>query len=322
MAAAPLSVLMQPEHIQNFQERLNQWVANQGFWFQIRHSLFGGGFGGKFMYHALRMTLRVALFLLIAAIGSWVYLIKRTESQSFQKSLDQSLRESLSATDLAISLARTQNQLEITRLGAEGGAGTFFSSLEARNIRCRMRLIDGLFDTWDPGIISISRLDADLRAGADDAESASQMARIVFNRPTQALVNAIDKADSTDADKIMNVLRTEKVDTTVGSIKFDARGERGDRRERRHARGEAAFAAAAAEVHEAIDEPGAEPVPARIDGPDRHAAAPRIEARAHREHATVGDQRVATPGGRRRHQFRVADPQQFRHNRSRRQGPR
>lgn len=41
----------------------------------------------------------------------------------------------------------------------------------------------------------------------------------------QALVNAIDKADSTDADKIMNVLRTEVVDTTVGSIKFDARGD-------------------------------------------------------------------------------------------------
>ena len=41
----------------------------------------------------------------------------------------------------------------------------------------------------------------------------------------QALVNAIDKADSTDSDKIMNVLRTEKVDTTVGTIKFDARGD-------------------------------------------------------------------------------------------------
>ena len=41
----------------------------------------------------------------------------------------------------------------------------------------------------------------------------------------QALVNAIDKADSTDSDKIMNALRTENVDTTVGTIKFDARGD-------------------------------------------------------------------------------------------------
>ena len=41
----------------------------------------------------------------------------------------------------------------------------------------------------------------------------------------QALVNAIDKADSVDSDKIMNALRTENVDTTVGTIKFDARGD-------------------------------------------------------------------------------------------------
>ena len=34
-----------------------------------------------------------------------------------------------------------------------------------------------------------------------------------------------EQADSADADKIMNVLRTEKVDTTVGTIKFDARGD-------------------------------------------------------------------------------------------------
>ncbi|NLY41422.1 MAG: branched-chain amino acid ABC transporter substrate-binding protein [Desulfovibrionales bacterium] len=41
----------------------------------------------------------------------------------------------------------------------------------------------------------------------------------------QALVNAIDKADSTDSAKIMEALRTENVDTSVGTIKFDARGD-------------------------------------------------------------------------------------------------
>ena len=41
----------------------------------------------------------------------------------------------------------------------------------------------------------------------------------------QALVNAIDKADSTDSAKIMSVLRTENVETTVGKIKFDSKGD-------------------------------------------------------------------------------------------------
>jgi hypothetical protein len=187
---------MQPDHIHNFQERLNQWVANQGFWFQIRHSLLGGGFGGKVMFHVFRMTMRLSIFLLVFVIGSWIFLVKRTDSEKFRQTLENSLRESLDVKDLAISPSRTQNQLEIARLGAEGGPGTFFSSLEARNIRCRMHLTDGLFGVWDPGVVSISRLDAELRAGTDDAESAANMARVIFSQSPNVLVNTIDVANA------------------------------------------------------------------------------------------------------------------------------
>ncbi len=40
-----------------------------------------------------------------------------------------------------------------------------------------------------------------------------------------ALVNAIDKADSTDTDKVMAVLRSEAVETPAGTIKFGANGD-------------------------------------------------------------------------------------------------
>ena len=40
-----------------------------------------------------------------------------------------------------------------------------------------------------------------------------------------ALLNAIDKAGSTDYDAVTKVLRTQEVDTPLGSIKFDDRGD-------------------------------------------------------------------------------------------------
>jgi branched-chain amino acid transport system substrate-binding protein len=40
-----------------------------------------------------------------------------------------------------------------------------------------------------------------------------------------ALLNAIEKAGSTDYDAIVNVLRNQMVDTPVGSIKFDEKGD-------------------------------------------------------------------------------------------------
>ncbi len=42
---------------------------------------------------------------------------------------------------------------------------------------------------------------------------------------TLALLNAVEKAGSTDYDAVTNALRTQKVDTPVGSIKFDSKGD-------------------------------------------------------------------------------------------------
>ena len=43
---------------------------------------------------------------------------------------------------------------------------------------------------------------------------------------TKALLNAVEKAGTvTDPDAIANALRTEYVDTTLGNIRFDAKGD-------------------------------------------------------------------------------------------------
>ena len=42
---------------------------------------------------------------------------------------------------------------------------------------------------------------------------------------TQAILNAIDKAKSTESAKVANALRTHAVDTPLGKIKFDGRGD-------------------------------------------------------------------------------------------------
>ena len=42
---------------------------------------------------------------------------------------------------------------------------------------------------------------------------------------TQALLNAVEKAGTTDADAVAKVLRTEYVETPLGKIRFDAKGD-------------------------------------------------------------------------------------------------
>lgn len=188
---------MESDQSENFNERLSQWVANQGFWFQVRYSLTGSGTKGTALFHLVRLSYRLLIFLLVVAAGFSVYLIKRTESKSFSRELKSSLQSALSASEIQLGkFNRAQGQLEISRLACEGGSGTFFTTLEARNIRSKMGFLDGVAGQWDPGNITMSRLDAELLAGADDEESALKFSKALFKQSDQVLINSLEVGDA------------------------------------------------------------------------------------------------------------------------------
>ena len=189
---------MDSEQSQNFNERLSQWVESQGFWFQVRYSLASSGVKGQVLAHLLRLGFRMLVFLIIGAVGIGVYLLKRTDTGPFSRALRGDLKTGLAASALEMrGNKRTQGQLEINRLAVEGGPETFFTTIGARSIRCKMGLLDGLVDIWKPGVISIARLEMELRAGADDSESAGKMAQSVFRKSTVFDAQAFEVADAT-----------------------------------------------------------------------------------------------------------------------------
>ncbi len=189
---------MELEQSQNFNERLSQWVANQGFWFQIRYSMTGTGTKGTAMFHLLRLSFRILIFMLVLAVGTGVYLVKRTGSVKFNEALQEALQEGMTASEAEmVGFQRVQGALEINRLSFKGGNETFFNTMVVRNIRCKMGLLDGLFGKWDPGTISVFKLDMDLRAGADDADSSQMIAKALFKSTKKILIKSVEIQDAT-----------------------------------------------------------------------------------------------------------------------------
>jgi hypothetical protein len=188
---------MESEQSQNFNERLSQWVSNQGFWFQLRYSLSGSGSKGTAMFHLIRMGFRVMVFLLLVVAGLWIYLVKRTEYGRFKEGFNDSIKTGLSASAIELrGFSRSQGELGISRVALQGDNRTFFTTLEARNIRCRMGMLDGLTGKWDTGIVSVSRLEMDLRAGADDAESARLLSEALFKKSNKVEIGTMEVADA------------------------------------------------------------------------------------------------------------------------------
>jgi len=189
---------MDSEQSKNFNERLSQWIGNQGFWFQVRYSMTSSGVKGQAMIHLLRMGFRLLVFFVLVALASWGYLVKRADSARFRSGLQAGLQAGLAVSKLEMKGGqRSRGQLEISRFAANGGPASFFTNIEVTNLRCKMDLLDGLVGVWKPGNIAIAKLDLNLRAGADDAGVAQQLAAAIFNKPPAIQLNSFEVADAT-----------------------------------------------------------------------------------------------------------------------------
>jgi hypothetical protein len=165
---------MESEQLQSFNDRLSQWISNQGFWFQLRFSMSGGG-ASSVLFHLLRIGFRVLLFLILAGIGGWIYLYKRVEAKDFPRKLTESIGHHVGASESRIEgFSRCQGEFNLRRIACVGGPDAFYNGFEAGNITCRMGLLDGLTGIWRPGPMRIKRLDMEIRTGANDAESAAR----------------------------------------------------------------------------------------------------------------------------------------------------
>jgi|TARA_B110000037_G_C17126558_1_gene508385 hypothetical protein len=184
------------EQLQNFHERLSQWVSSQGFWFQLRYSMSGGGAKGAFAFHFLKLAARVGVFVVIIAIGVWVFLVKQSSASGYQENLKTSLKEKFGATEIELKgFSKNQGEFYISRLAMSGGEETFFSGVELKSLKCRKGLFDFFKKDWDPGLIEISRVNLEVRAGADSKESAKAIGDILLQDTGRIKIRAIEVAD-------------------------------------------------------------------------------------------------------------------------------
>lgn len=188
---------MESERLQNFNDRLNQWIASQGFWFQLRYSMLGSGSRGG-AYQVFQLGFRLLIFALIVALGGLIYLVKRADGEGFRKKLEASLKEELGATRFRLGgFQHSQGKLAIPRITALGSDGTFFTELEANDIGGKMGLLDGVVGQWDPGTLTIGRLDIDLRAGAKDEAAAATLGQALFEDRPGVKIAGVDVEDAT-----------------------------------------------------------------------------------------------------------------------------
>lgn len=189
---------MEAEQTQSFNQKLSQWIASQGFWFQLRHSMSGGGGWSMTMNHLMRLGFKLLVALLVAAGVFGIYLVQRVKSDSFRQSLNSGLARGLGATEAKVlDFSRTQGSVQIRRIGAEGGPTSFFRNLDAGNVRLKMGLLDGMAGQWDAGTLQAKWMEVDLKAGADSADQAQALGESLFREWSGFRFSSIEVDETT-----------------------------------------------------------------------------------------------------------------------------
>lgn len=185
---------MEPERAQNFNDRLNQWIAGQGFWFQLKYSMSGrSGLAGSGGYHLLRLGSRALIFFLIIGVAGAVYLLKLPNTEGFAKKVEAGISEALKVDEIVLDrFKREQGKMHIVRLAGLGREDAFFTDFEAKNVVCSMDLLDSVRSPWRTGGIALSDLVINLRAGAEDKKSAATLGESLFKQRPDVVINAID----------------------------------------------------------------------------------------------------------------------------------
>lgn len=211
----------QPEskQLQNFHERLNQWISSQGFWFQLRYSVSAGGGKGVLFYQMLRLAKPLLLIAIILAIGSGIFLLRETGSEGFREKLETSFKAKLRADEAKMEgFSQKNGEFEVASMALSGSEETFFTAVEIKNMSCRMGIFTHFSKVWDPGLIEISELDLGLRAGADSQSAAKSLGDVFFQNPPTVKINAIQVA-------AMSIIwgYSERTNGSIMGSKMDAR---------------------------------------------------------------------------------------------------
>ncbi|MBB5352228.1 hypothetical protein HNR46_002471 [Haloferula luteola] len=188
---------MDAEEANAFQQKLNQWIANQGFWFQLRHSLSGGGNWSNTLYHLFGLAVRLVIALVVLVLVVGYFIVKRVDTEGFEEGLEASMAKYFQAEKVDVSVfSKSGGEASIHRVGGVGTSNSFFRSFEIKNLRFKMKLLDGVAGVWNLGTLDANSLDLEVRSGLSSQDEVEAAEKELFGLPAKIELGGLRSAST------------------------------------------------------------------------------------------------------------------------------
>lgn len=165
------------------QQDLDEWLREQGVWFQLRYGITGTLCAYRRMQRLAIIGIKVGIVMVLAFVAVMVANDLYLKSPGYSDSVNERLAYALNlpeGTRSFRSIGVNRKVFSIDSLHIAGDKASFFESLNVAGIAGKRPLLAGVLRSWFPTDIQVSRMKMHLRtAYADESDARKAFASIL-----------------------------------------------------------------------------------------------------------------------------------------------
>ncbi len=166
------------QRLNNYQNKVADWIARQGVFFQLRYAKTVGSHSVVKQLGGL--VIRGVFLLLILGVIGFFVLQKYYSSASYQDKITSQLKEALGAGEIEPNgFSRDSNTGRFRVLEIEGGEKTFFYQAKLEELSGVFSFFTGVTQDWNPETLRIKKADFEIKAGGSKEEMESSFASVL-----------------------------------------------------------------------------------------------------------------------------------------------
>lgn len=165
----PVEKFAEEEKLRDYQNRVSDWIGNQGVLFQLRYARTIGA--NSFVKQLGSLSVRLVIILAVIAVAGYFLLEKHFASESYGEKISGKLEIALGVDGIETKgFARSRGNGGFRALTLEGGKGSFFYQAKLEDLNAPFAYLTGITSDWNPDSVKMERADFNLKAGGTTEE--------------------------------------------------------------------------------------------------------------------------------------------------------
>lgn len=157
------------ERLDAYQNRVSEWIGEQGILFQLRYAGIVGNY--SIAKQLGNLFFKLQLFMAVVIAVGYLLVNFHFSSELYLSSLRDRIFESVGASEIEVSgFSRARGQGVFREVKMTGGDDSFFIKAEIENLSGPFEFLSGVTTKWSPDQLTMSDASFQLKAGGEDGE--------------------------------------------------------------------------------------------------------------------------------------------------------